>query len=75
MAISFAFRSILHSAPPFPVPWKARLSRIHHLGSLALWLLSGSATGRQHPGDRRVEGERSDPSPLGLVSGHGRVLL
>lgn len=75
MVILFAFRSILHSAPPFSVPWKAVLSRIPHLGSLALWLQVAQPLGGT---SRRLEGgrgEKSDPSPLGLVSGCSRALL
>lgn len=47
VVILFALRSILHSVPPFSVAWKVDLSGIHHLGSFALWLPCGSATGRQ----------------------------
>lgn len=72
MVILFAFRFILLSAPLFSVAWKADFSGIHLLGFLALWLPSCSASqGASAVEDRR--GEKSAPSPLGLVSGH--VLL
>lgn len=61
MVILFAFRSILHSAPPFSVPWKAVLSRIPLLCSLALWLPSDSATGRHQQETGRWKGREVRP--------------